>query len=310
LNDYLKDESNQHRIGVACGLAAYGCWGFIPLYFKEIEHVSAMEILCHRVLWTLLLLALFKLAIQRNGAFRALLRDPRRLVLLFASGTFIAINWLVFTWAATHDRVMDTSLGYFINPLFSVFLGVVFLRERLRPAQIAAVSIAGAALVLLVLRFGQLPWISLCLAASFGMYGFIRKLVAVDAFTGLFTETLLMAPFLLLYLGLTAGEGNNAFIIGNWTTRTWLILAGPITTIPLAMFAMAARRVYLSTLGFMQYLAPSITLILAVAVFGEPFGTPQIITFSLIWLALGIYTADSLGLFRRRAVPEPVLETE
>lgn len=294
------------RMGAICAIGAFGCWGFIPLYFKQIDHVPALETLCHRIAWTAALLLLLRQALAPRGSFLRVLRTPRLLGMLALSSAFISTNWLLFTWSVNEGRVLDTSLGYFINPLLSVLLGVVFLRESLRPLQRAAVGIAAAAVLFQFIRFGEIPWVALTLAFSFGMYGFIRKQTEVDPFTGLFFETLVAAPFAAAWIAWLYAAGSGHFIAGDASATAWLLFAGPATTLPLALFAAAARRLNLATLGFLQYLTPSLSFCLAVFVFQEPFGWSKLATFALIWLALACYSADALRSSRIARRPRPV----
>ncbi len=303
------------RAGLAYGLAAYLAWGFVPAYFKLLAHVPPLVVLCHRVVWSVLFLAAL-IAVQRRGAevWACARRRPVILALL-ASTVFIAINWYVFIWAVSNGRVLQASLGYYINPLVNVMLGIVFLRERLRRWQVAGLTLAAAGVVVMASFQGQWPWVSLALAFSFGLYALVRKTAAVGPLVGLTIETTLLLPVAAVVLagpklgwfapvGANAG-GNGAATAGAagvaWDTRTYLLLAlaGVVTAIPLLWFAAAARRLRLSTLGVLQYLSPTCQFLLAVFAYGEAFRWWHGLSFGLIWGALAIYTADSIRAYRQ-----------
>lgn len=290
------------RGGLAYGLAAYGLWGVIPLYFWLVRDVAPAEILAHRIVWCLLFLAVI-LTLSRRWAdvFRAL-RTPRTRWLLTASAGLVAVNWLVYIHSVATERVLHSSLGYFINPLFNVLLGLAFFRERLRPAQWLAVALAGAGLAYLVWAAGELPWIAPALAVTFGLYGLVRKVTPVDGLTGLSVETLVLTPPAAACLLWWAAAGSSSFGHHGWRHDALLMLSGVVTAVPLLCFGQAARRLRLSTLGFLQYLAPSIQFLLAVCLFGERFRPEQQVGFGCTWAALLIFTADSLLAQRRPAV--------
>ena len=288
------------RRGLAAAIAAFAFWGVFPLYLNLLVAVPALEILAHRIVWC----CVFVLAwIALRGEFPAIraalaARGTRRR--LAASGTLISINWLTYIWATQNGHVIDASLGYFINPLVSIVLGVGVLSERLNRAQWAAVALAAAGVAYLAIVTGRVPWISLVLAFSFGLYGLIRKVVAVDSLPGLATETLLLAPPASGYLLWVGAQGTASF--GRFSTGTDLLLLGSgiATAVPLAMFAYGARRIPLSTVGLTQYLAPTMQLLCGVFFFGEPFPWARALGFVLIWCGLAVYAAD--GLRRSSAV--------
>jgi chloramphenicol-sensitive protein RarD len=290
------------RAGLAYALAAYLAWGFVPAYFKLLAHVSPLVVLCHRVVWSVLFLAVL-IAVQRRGAdvWACARRRPVILALL-ASTVFIAINWYVFIWAVSNGRVLQASLGYYINPLVNVMLGMVFLRERLRRWQAAGLTLAAAGVVVMAAFQGQLPWVSLALAFSFGLYALVRKTAAVGPLVGLTIETTLLLPVALVVL---AGPKLGWFVprapAAAWGTRTYLLLAlaGLVTAIPLLWFAAAARRLRLSTMGVLQYVSPTCQFLLAVFAYGEAFRWWHGVSFGLIWGALAIYTADSIRAYRQ-----------
>lgn len=281
---------------MAAALAAFVTWGLVPLYFRALGEVPPFEIVAHRVLWSALLLALMLAFLPFTGGFarvRGALRQPRLLALLALTSLLTGSNWLVFIWAIDAGRLLEASLGYFINPLVSVALGAIFLGERLRPLQAVAVAIACAGVGWRIWQLGSLPWISLFLAGTFGLYGLLRKRAPVDAVGGLFIETLVVAPVALAWLLWLHGSG--ALVFGAGKAVDWLLpLTGVITAVPLMLFAVGARRLPLATVGFLQYIAPSLNFLIAVLLFREPFDTTQLVGFALIWLALAVYSADLL----------------
>jgi chloramphenicol-sensitive protein RarD len=287
-------EDSRPSTGVIYGLAAYLWWGLAPLYFKAIAHVPPSEVLAHRILWSCLLLALLIWRRGELGALAAAFRSRRLLATLAVSTVLIGVNWFVFIWAIAHDRLLQASLGYFINPLVNVLLGVAILKEKLRRPQAAALALAAAGVVLMGLRVGGLPAISLILAVSFALYGLLRKRTPVGGIVGLAVETGLLAPLALGYLFWLGGEDRLVF--SRLDARTdWLLAAsGVVTALPLVWFANAARRLQLSTVGILQYLSPTLQFLLAVLVFGEPFAARELASFGLIWAALAIYTFDAL----------------
>jgi chloramphenicol-sensitive protein RarD len=289
------------RAGVIYGLSAYTLWGLFPLYLRLVRDVAPIEFLMHRMVWSVLLLFGI-LAVRRqwgwlHTAFRSP-RAPRILASFVASAAVLTVNWFVYVWAANVGRVVDASLGYFINPLLSVALGAIFLGERLRRAQIVAVVLASVGVVWLIVQVGQVPWIGLCLAASFGTYGLLRKTAALGALEGLALETLLLSPFATLALGWMAAHGQSRFVTGGASTRLFVMLAGPVTTVPLLLFAASARRVPLWLLGLLQYVGPTLQLLVGVVVLGEPFGGAKVFGYGFIWLGFALASADGLRAAR------------
>ncbi|MBX7169001.1 MAG: EamA family transporter RarD [Pirellulales bacterium] len=294
-----------HRSGLLYGLGAYGLWGLIPLYFKAVAQVPPLEILAHRVVWSCAFLGITVVALRRGRSFRAAIARPDVRRTLSITTVLIAVNWFTFIYAVMANQMLQASLGYFITPLVNVALGVAYLHERLRPWQLAAVVVASAGVANLVLAAGQFPWIALVVAGSFAFYGMLRKTVEVDGLNGLWAETLLLLPPALATIGyfLATGQGqfgqgtaagSTAAAPGAWNTTALLMASGVVTSVPLLLFTAAARRLPLATLGLLQYLAPSVQFALAVTVFGEPFNSTQLASFGCIWLALAIYTIDSL----------------
>lgn len=283
--------------GVIYGASAYVTWGIIPIFWKFLEQVGdvgPVEIVVHRIVWTLIFAVAALAAWSRLPKLWSALRNPKTVLALTASALLIAVNWGLFIWAVTTDRIIDTSLGYYINPLVSFVLGVFWLGERLTKLQLVAVGLAVLGVINQTVAVGYLPWISLALAVSFGIYGLIRKTVPVESLEGLTVEALLLAPLSLGYIVYLAAQDSGAFMQQNLGLDLLLILAGPLTAIPLLLFAAGARLVKLSTMGFLQYLAPSISLLIAVFVYGETFTQAHAVTFALIWSALALVTWEAL----------------
>ncbi len=281
------------RRGIFAALGAFTIWGLAPLYFKAVGTVPADEIVAHRVLWSLVFLAALVGFMRQGPALRNALGNRRLLGTLLITALLTGSNWLVFVWAVTHDRVLEASLGYFINPLLSVLLGRLFLGERLRPLQKLAVAIAACGVAWRVAAVGSVPWIALFLALTFGIYGLLRKRTPVDAIVGLCVETLLVLPLAVLWLLWLVSAGELHFG-RDLQTDLLLPLAGVLTATPLMLFAFGARRLPLATVGFLQYLAPSLNFLLAIFVFHEAFDTARLAGFVIIWCALALYTADLL----------------
>jgi chloramphenicol-sensitive protein RarD len=292
--------SGSPRAGLALGLGAYLAWGFLPLYFKLLQGVDPFEIVAHRIVWSLLFLAAMIFAWRRWPLFRAALANRPALRTLFVTAALIGINWLVWIWAVLNGHVLEGSLGYYLNPLVNVLFGVVLLKERLSGPRKFAVALAFLGVA--VLAWGAISglWISLTLALSFASYGYLRKITPVDSLEGLAVETAILTPIALGWIWwMNAGASGGLGMSG--TTTLLLVLAGAITAIPLLLFNAAAKRLPYSTLGFLQYIAPSIQFLLAVLVFGEQLTTAHIICFAAIWTALVIFAADGLRLSRARA---------
>jgi chloramphenicol-sensitive protein RarD len=281
--------------GVVLAILAYGWWAVVtPLYFWVLKDINAFELVAWRVLLGLPMLILLLLCIGRLNEFIDALTTPRVLGLLVLTAGFISVNWFVFIWAVVTDRLSEASLGYYINPIVSVILGMVFLGERLRKFQWIAVALAVTGVAVLAIRVGGVPWISLALAGSFGLYGLTRKQVKCEAAAGLTVEMLVVFPFMLVGVLIVHSRDGSAVTTENWWMALLILFSGIITIVPLVCFAGAARRLRLSTVGLLQYIAPTGQLILAVLVFNEPFGADRIAAFALIWLAVICYSTDSL----------------
>ncbi len=297
-------ESAQERsaAGLLYGLAAYGCWGVMPVYFQAVMGaVTPPELLAHRIVWSVVLLAVILTLWRRWPHLRRCLAHRRVLALLLASALFVGTNWLIYIHGVATHRVVQTSLGYFINPLLSILLGLLVFRERLRGWQWVAVALAAAGVAWNLWRVGELPWIALSLAGSFAMYGLVRKVAPVDAVLGLTVETLVLLPAALAYLVWDGSHRSHVFARSDTQTCLLILASGVVTTVPLLCFGQAARRLPLSTLGFLQYLAPSMQLVLAIWLFGEDFSVEHAVTFGFIWSGLAILTVESLVVRRRAA---------
>jgi chloramphenicol-sensitive protein RarD len=292
---------------VLAGVAAYSLWGLFPLVFHLLDSVAATEVLVHRILWSLVVV--FGLLVLRRERhwFRAVRARPGALGRLTLAACAIAVNWGTYIWAVTHDHVVEAALGYYINPLITVALGVTVLRERLRGGQVVALGFGAASVVVLTASYGRPPWISLVLACSFATYGFLKKSVPVGAVTSLAVETMALAPVALLWLVALEVRGTAAFLQGSGWRDLLLVSLGVVTAVPLLLFGTAARRIPLSLLGLLQYLTPTLQLMCGVLVFHEPLPPARLAGFVLVWTALVVLAADAYG-GRRRVEPAPVPE--
>ncbi|MFN0184168.1 MAG: EamA family transporter RarD [Aquabacterium sp.] len=290
------------RSGPLAALGCYTIWGLFPLYLKLLAGVSALELVAHRSAWALVLLLLLLAAQRRLGALRQALASPAALRVFVPSALLLSLNWLLYVYAVNGGRVLEASLGYFINPLVNVALGFLFLRERLRAAQWLAIALAAAGVAWLTWQVGALPWVSLALALSFGVYGLLRKTAPLGALEGLALETTLLAPLALAGVAWFMGPGHGAFASGSLGIDLLVVGTGVLTAITLVLFAYAARQVTLATLGLMQYLSPSLQFVLAVYVFNEPFDTGRGVGFALIWAGLLVYSVHGLVQMRQARV--------
>ncbi len=297
---------DDRRPGLAFGLGAYALWGLFPLYFPLLEPAGGLESVAHRVVWSLVFIALLLTVLRTWPRVRAVVADRRALLILVGAALLISANWLIFVYGVNSGQVVETSLGYFINPLVSVLLGVAVLSERLRPAQWVAVGIATVAVAVLTVDYGRPPWIALSLAATFALYGLLKKLVRVEAAPGLFLETALVVIPALVVLAVLHAQGEGT--AGNAGTGHLLLLVGSgvATAVPLLLFAAATSRIPLSTVGLLQYLTPLMQLAIGVFVYGEPMPPLRLVGFAVVWLALAVFTVDTLRAARasrRRDVP-------
>lgn len=285
--------------GLFYGLGAYSLWGIIPIYFRLVRHLNPLEVLAHRAVWSFLLLAALVAAFGRMPLAWRALSHRKSLFALLASSFLIGANWLTYIYAVQTEQIVQASLGYFITPLANALIGRLILGERLRRLQLIALGFALAGVVVLTVLLGVLPWIALSLAVSFSLYGLMRKTMPADSLVGLFVETMLLSPAALIYLLWLNGQDAGVFR-GNGNQYEWLlILSGPVTCAPLLLFASAARNLRMVTLGFLQFLAPTIQFLVAIFLFGEDFTARHLIAFSLIWTAVLLYTADSVLRSRR-----------
>ncbi|MET8083918.1 EamA family transporter RarD [Micromonospora sp. NPDC005237] len=287
------------RLGYLYGIGAYLLWGFFPLYFKLLRPTGPLEILAHRIVWSVLFVALLLGALRNIGFLRALLRRRRTVAGIVAASALIAINWGIYIYGVSSNRVVETALGYFINPLVVVLLGVTVLRERLRPAQWVALGIGASAVAVLAVDYGRLPWLALSLAFSFAGYGLIKKQLGLPAAEGLFVESAVLALPALGYLAWLHRHGGLTFGHVSAGHTALLVLAGAATAIPLLLFAGAANRLPLTGLGMIQYLAPILQLACGVLIFHEPMPPARLAGFALVWLALVVFTADAIRQARQ-----------
>ena len=281
------------RLGFLCCLGCYTIWGGLPLYFRALDHIAPTELLAHRVLWSLPTGLVLILVAGNWTQLRAAL-TRRRVMWLSLSALLIGLNWLTFIWAISQERAMEASLGYYINPLVNVLIGAIFFAERLRPAQWAAVAMATAGVGVMTHAFGHFPWVAIVLCVSFALYGVIRKQVQVDSRAGFVVEAAVLTPLALIWFSWFLGQPNGRLFGEGGGDIAWLLAAGPITATPLILFALAAKRLRLSTIGMMQYIGPTLQFIISLLVFHEPFGLSHAIAFALIWTALAVFTTDSL----------------
>ncbi|MDP8993972.1 MAG: EamA family transporter RarD [Pseudomonadota bacterium] len=301
----MGDDHGTRRAGLLFGLGAYLAWGVLPVYFKAIDHVGAIEIVAHRIAWSLLFLGLLATAWRRWAGIRAAVTTPKVALTLMLTAVLIGLNWLIWIYAVVSGHVLEGSLGYYLNPLVNVVLGVFLLKEKLTRFQVAAVFLAAAGVAVLAAGAGGAIWISLCLAGSFALYGFLRKVAPVDAIEGLAVETALLTPLAVGWILILQARGASAFLAGDPATDILLVAGGAITAVPLLMFTAAARRLPYSTLGFLQYIAPSLQFLLAVLVYDEAFTLPHAICFGAIWTALFVFAFEGIRVSGRAGAAAP-----
>jgi len=286
-------------LGLMYAASAFLIWGLSPVYWKALGTVPALEITMHRVVWSFFFLMCLILLQRRRHEFAGVLKNGRMLLTLLSTAILVSANWLLYIWAVNNNYMLQASLGYYINPLVNVVLGLLFLRERLRRPQILAVMLAAGGVLYLTIAYGEFPWIALTLALSFGLYGLIRKVAPVGALVGLAVETMLLSPPAVIYLIYLNSQGVDTILRVSLKLDLLLIGCAPLTAAPLLFFTLGAKRLYLSTLGLMQYIGPSGMFLLAVFYYNEPFSTSQVWTFAMIWAALVIYSTDSVIYYRR-----------
>ena len=291
--------------GILNGIGAYALWGLFPIYWKFLHQVPALQVIGHRISWSFVLLMILIVLTKQWKDFRSAALTFKTLGIYSIAAVLLTINWLVYVWGVNSGFIVETSLGYFINPLLSVLLGVVFLHERLRPAQWIPVALAAAGVVYLTVVYGRLPWIALSLAFSFGFYGFVKKLSPLGSLYGLTLETGIAFPFALIYLALVEFNGIGAFLHQGVQTDILLIGTGVVTSIPLLMFASAAKQIPLTVVGLLQYIAPTLQFLIGVFVYREPFDQAHLIGFGIVWVALVIFWVENLLAHRVPVEPIP-----
>jgi len=290
--------------GVLYGIGAYLLWGIFPIYWKLLEAVPAIQIISHRIIWSFVLLALILFITRQWRSFRAAALSRRVVLIYLISAILLSINWLVYIWAINAGFVLETSLGYFINPLLSVLLGVLFVREKLRPLQWLPIGLAAIGVIYVAVSYGQFPWIALTLAISFGLYGLVKKVAPLGSLFGLTLETGLLFLPAVAFLAVLEWQGQGAFLHVPAVSNLLMIGAGLVTTVPLLLFASSAQRIPLSTLGILQYINPTIAFLLGLFLFHEPFNLSLLIGFSIVWLALIIYWGENFLASRKtRSLP-------
>jgi chloramphenicol-sensitive protein RarD len=290
----MLQKNNNVTIGIWYGVIAYLAWGILPLYWKAIDQVQALEILAHRILWSfvfvfLLLIVSKKVSLLQEEIVQ-LMKRPVAIIIILLSAVLISANWFVYIWAVNHNHIIEASLGYYINPLVSVALGIFVLKEKLTSWQVVSFFLAFIGVLLMTFHYGTIPWVALILASSFGLYGLTKKLTKLGALTGLFLETLLMTPIALIYVIYLSSNSQNHFVSGGTIQMLILIGAGIVTALPLLWFAEGAKRIPLSMIGFLQYIAPTISLLLGVFLYKETFTITHLISFLFIWAALVIFS--------------------
>ncbi len=312
MGDQLKQDAtdsaaHKHRTGLIFGVLAYVLWGAFPIYFALLDAVSPWEVVAHRIIWTLVFLVIV-IAIARTWRSVRRAMNKRTLLILLAAAIFISINWVVYVYAVASNQVVQASLGYFINPLISVALGVILLRERLRTTQWVAVAVAVLAVAILTISYGAVPWISLTLGFSFGMYGLLKKVANVGSTVSLAIETAVLAPFAFALMAVWESNGQAAFVLDGWQISVLLILLGPVTAIPLLAFGGAATRIPLSTLGLLQYITPILQFVIGVFLFNEAMPGSRWIGFIFVWLALVVFSIDAYRHSGRRGRAATVID--
>jgi chloramphenicol-sensitive protein RarD len=292
--------------GILAGIGAYALWGVLPIYWKFLHEVPAPQVIGHRIVWSFILLALYVFISGQWQEFRSAAFRGRTIAIYSIAAVLLSLNWLVYVWGVNAGFIVETSLGYFINPLFSVLLGVIFLRERLRPLQWIPVALAAVGVIYLTIAYGRLPWIALSLVFTFGLYGFVKKLAPLGSLYGLTLETGVLFPLALLYLAFAGLNGTGAFWQAGTVIDILLVSTGLVTTIPLLMFASAAKQIPLTVVGLLQYIAPTIQFLIGVLIYKEPFDTSHLIGFGFVWVALILFAIENY--IAHRAAVEPLPE--
>ncbi len=283
---------SEEKKGTIYAILAFIFWGLVPIYFKMVQSVNPIEILIHRIVWSVVFLTILVILTKQISVLRSIFNDKKKLKILFITSFLVSSNWLIFIWAVTNDKITEASLGYYINPIVNVILGIIFFKEKPTKFQNIAIFFATLAILNEVISFGSIPFVSISLALTFGFYGMFRKKISLPSMAGLFIETLIVLPFALGYFAYLVYNHENSFIFPLNYISILLICAGLITVIPLLWFNAAATRVSLVKLGFLQYFGPTIAFLLGIFVYHEPFGTEKLLTFSFIWIALLFFSFD------------------
>ena len=286
--------------GWVAGIAAFIWWGLVPIYFKLIDSVGTAEILAHRVLWSVPVTIILMLALRKPIRLVEVLKNKKLLLALIASTSLISVNWYIFTWAVTNGDILATSLGYFINPVFSILLGVIVLNEKLSKFQWAAVVLVAMGVANQIFNYGEFPWIALSLATSFALYGLLKKKIQIDSLNGLLVEVTLALPIAAVYIIWISLQDKSSFLHVSVNLDLLLVLGGVVTAVPLILFASAAKKIPLNAIGFLQFLGPSIAFVLATQVYGETLNNEQLMSFVLIWVGLSLYLVKPFHLLLRR----------
>lgn len=294
----MNTNSNDRLTGVIFASIAYILWGFLPIYWKLLKQVPAVEIIAHRILWSCAFVVVLILFLRQWDKIIIALKNSKNLILIMLCSILVTINWFTYIWAVNSNHIVETSMGYYISPLISVFFGMTVLKEKLSAYKYVSIILASIGVILITVQYGKVPWIALALAISFGIYGLLKKLIVVESIIGLALETAILVPFALVFIALRQSEGTDAFGTASIPIILLLLGAGVVTAIPLLLFAKATKSVDLSTIGFLQYITPSINLIIGIFVFRESFTGTHFITFGFIWTALLIYTLSQTGLIR------------
>ncbi len=298
---------HEMKAGILFTAASYVMWGLIPIYWKMVTHVSAYEILANRIIWSFVFMIVLLVVLKKLAPLQKVLKEikmyPKKALALAAASFLISINWFVYIWAVNHDQIIETSMGYYINPLMSVLLGIVVLKEALSKTQILSFLLAAGGVLIMTFSYGSFPWVSLSLATSFALYGLVKKIIKMDASVGLTIETAVVTPLALLYLVYESMQGSLYLFSGNLKTDLFLMGGGILTAIPLLLFANGAQKIPLYMIGFLQYIAPTMTLLLGVFVYKEMFTQSQMLSFVFIWSALAVFTyAQMKGMQKKKAV--------
>jgi chloramphenicol-sensitive protein RarD len=304
MNPIDPSKSRQESLtGVMCASAAFLIWGLSPIYWKVLRHVPALEIIMHRVIWSFLFLIILIVFLRHGTEFTAAVKKPRTFAILLPTTILLASNWFIYIWAVNNDHILQASLGYFINPLINILLGMIFLRERLRRLQTVSLTLACVAVLYLTFQYGEFPWIALSLAFAFGFYGLIRKVAPISALVGLSVEMLLLSGPALGYILFLYNRGVGALFHISIKIDLFLMGTAFLTAFPLLLFTLGTKRLHLSTVGFLQYIAPTSMFLLGVFLYNEPLSSAQIFAFVLIWIALFIYSMDAARYYRMRTHP-------